>query len=202
MTNQKEIAYIILTSGTSGLPKGVQISRLSLDNYIFAALEKFKIQKEDRLLQFSSLGFDTSLEEIFCSLCGGATLLLRNEDIHLSIQKFLEVCEIQKITILDLPTAYWNILVKYLKNNHEFLPRSIRLVIIGGEKALLERLTDWNSLTDDPPNLINTYGPTEATIVTTWWDASDYTSISPNLLNNYARITNWQTSTKCRGLYC
>jgi acyl-CoA synthetase (AMP-forming)/AMP-acid ligase II/acyl carrier protein len=72
--------------------------------------------------------------------------------------------------VLDLPTAFWHELVLAFESEGLALPPSVRLVIIGGEKALAERVAQWHAHTAQtarPPRLINTYGPTEATVVST-----------------------------------
>jgi thioesterase domain-containing protein len=87
-----------------------------------------------------------------------------------SIAVFLETCRQWGITVVDLPTAYWHELTAQLAARQLSLPATLRLVIIGGEAALPERLALWQSLVGDDPRLVNTYGPTEATIVATTCD--------------------------------
>src|SRR5207237_1613769 len=64
-----------------------------------------------------------------------------------------------------LPTAYWHELTDELAANNLLFPDCIRLVILGGEKALPERLAAWQEHVGDGVQLINSYGPTETTIV-------------------------------------
>src|SRR5205085_322951 len=69
------------------------------------------------------------------------------------------------LTVLDLPTAYWHLVVAALAAEDLALPESTRLVIIGGEKALADRVALWRQHVGEQARLLNTYGPTEATIV-------------------------------------
>jgi amino acid adenylation domain-containing protein len=166
------LAYVIYTSGSTGKPKGVLIEHRSLANYIEAASEEFAIKPDDRVLQFASISFDTSAEEIFCALASGARLVLRTDSMLGSTSTFLRQCEGWQITILDLPTAYWHELTASIYAEGLSLPPSIRLVIIGGERALGERLAMWRKSVGARVRLVNTYGPTEATIVAAMSDLS------------------------------
>jgi len=87
-------------------------------------------------LQFSSISFDVSAEEIYTSLASGATLVLRTETMLGSFEGFLQKCRNWEISVIALPTAYWHELTAFLSQKTLALPPSLRLVILGGEKAL------------------------------------------------------------------
>ena len=89
-----------------------------------------------------------------------------------SIGVFLENCRKWDLTVLSLPTAYWHELTAILSQETLVLAPSLRLVIIGGEKALPERLKTWLECVGQQVRLVNTYGLTEATVVTTICDLS------------------------------
>ena len=163
-------AYYIYTSGSTGKPKGVQISRKALYGFIVGAIEQYDIQKDDRILQFAPLHFDTSVEEIFIGLCSTATLVIRSEEMIDSIPAFLQACEQLRISILDLPTAYWHELVYCCSAKKRTIPECIRTLIIGGEAALEERVQQWHQIVDGKIKLLNTYGPSETTVVATCSD--------------------------------
>jgi amino acid adenylation domain-containing protein len=167
------LAYVIYTSGSTGKPKGVMIEHRSLVNYTRVAIDEFAIRSVDRVLQFASITFDAAAEEIFPTLVKGATLVLRTDEMLDSVSKFLRTCREWRLTVLDLPTAYWHELVIGLEESRASWPPSLRLVIIGGEKVLLERLILWQKLIGQRVRLLNTYGPTETTIVATMYDFSD-----------------------------
>jgi amino acid adenylation domain-containing protein len=167
ITTSENLAYVIYTSGSTGKPKGVMIEHRALVNYTASACKDYAIEPTDRLLQFASISFDASAEEIYPCLARGATLVLRNEAMLGSISTFLETCRQWQITILDLPTAYWHEMVAQLANKNLALPPTVRLLIIGGERVLPERLALWQKVAGSGPRLVNTYGPTEATIAAT-----------------------------------
>jgi amino acid adenylation domain-containing protein len=165
-----DLAYVIYTSGSTGQPKGVMVERQALSNYVSAISGSVGMTPEDRVLQFASLSFDTAAEEIFPCLAAGATLVLRHSTMVDSISGFFEACAMAGITVLDLPTAYWHEVVSRMDLERLSWPRCVRQVIIGGERALPHIVERWNQVVGGPVRLLNTYGPTEATIAATMCD--------------------------------
>ncbi|HEX2092106.1 MAG TPA: amino acid adenylation domain-containing protein [Longimicrobiaceae bacterium] len=176
-------AYVVYTSGSTGKPKGVVVPHGALAGFTAAARRAYGIGPADRVLQFASVAFDASAEEIWPALASGARLVLRTEEMLDSARLFLDACREWGLTVLDLPTAYWHELVAELcEEEGGELPEALRLVIIGGERALPERLRDWRERFGARVRLVNTYGPTEATVVATLCDlhdAEDDTSAAP-----------------------
>jgi amino acid adenylation domain-containing protein len=163
-------AYVVFTSGSTGRPKGVVVCRAALSRYAAEAGSAFALGPGDRLLQFASLRFDASAEEIFCTLARGAALVLRSDAMAASIAELLAACGRLGVTVLDLPTAYWQELAARLDEDGLALPAEVRLVVIGGEALLPAALAAWRLRVGAGVRLLNTYGPTEATIVATIGD--------------------------------
>jgi amino acid adenylation domain-containing protein len=168
------LAYIIYTSGSTGKPKGVMTQHRSLVNHTAAAGIDYDLQPAaDHVLQFASISFDASAEEIYPCLTRGATLVLRSEEMPDSVSLFTRAAQNWPITVLNLPTAYWHQIAPRLSREVLTLLPSLRLVILGGERALPERITAWRQQVGQRVRLFNTYGPTEATIVATTWELSE-----------------------------
>ncbi len=167
------LAYVIYTSGSTGRPKGVLVEHRALANYTVAAIQKFGVGAGDRMLQFASINFDASAEEIYPCLAGGATLVLRTEEMIKTAATFFDLCRTWNVTLLDLPTAYWSHLVGQMEREDLSLPPAVRIVIIGGESALPARVAAWHKRVQGSARLFNTYGPTETTIVATWCELAD-----------------------------
>ena len=165
----RHAAYVIYTSGSTGTPKGVVVEHRSLVNYTEAAGAAYALGPADRVLQFAPLSFDASAEEIYPCLARGATLVLRTSSMIDSISLFLKKCRDWKLTVLGLPTAFWHELTRKIAADALSLPSSLRLVIIGGESALPELVSAWQEHVSPQVQLVNTYGPTEATIVATMY---------------------------------
>ncbi len=161
--NPDSIAYIIYTSGSTGVPKGVKISRKALANFVSGAMGLYGFSASDHVLQFSSLAFDASIEEIFCSFCSGAALYLRTAEM-LAPDELLRFSHQHQISVWDLPTAYWRQVIQSDVYLNQPLPESLRLVIIGGEAVSTTDVVLWNKR-ETHHRLFNTYGPTETTVV-------------------------------------
>ena len=164
------LAYVIYTSGSTGQPKGVMVPHSSLVNHALSSAAEFELTSKDRILQFASLNFDASVEEIFPCLAHGGTLVLKTQGMLGSLEAFWQSSREQGITILDLPTAYWHELATTVFTEQLELPPALRLVIIGGEAARPEIVNMWRKYVGNRIRLLNTYGPTEATVVTTTCD--------------------------------
>ncbi|WP_349307826.1 MULTISPECIES: amino acid adenylation domain-containing protein [unclassified Streptomyces] len=161
------LAYVIHTSGSTGRPKGVEIGHGALAHFVTGAAHRYGISPDDRVLQFAPLHFDASVEEIFLTLCAGAVLVVRTDEMTESVPVLTRSCERLRISVLDLPTAYWHELAYAVSTGAAALPSGLRTVIIGGEAALPERVDRWRAAVGTSVRLFNTYGPTEATVVAT-----------------------------------
>lgn len=164
------LAYVIYTSGSTGTPKGVQVPHGSIANYTQVAADTFGLQPGDRVLQFASISFDTTAEEIFPCLLRGATLVLRTNAMLNSVPAFLRQCREWRISVLNFPTAYWHELTRQMSDGGFELPEDVRLTILGGERAQPERVRAWQARFGHRVRLINSYGPTETTIVATYFE--------------------------------
>jgi amino acid adenylation domain-containing protein len=167
----QHLAYVIYTSGSTGRPKGVMIEHAALANYAQSIARLYQLTAADRVLQFSSINFDASAEEIHATLAAGACLVLRDKDMLGTEQDFLDACDHHGITVFPGPTAYWHQLVSAQVR----WPERLRLVIIGGEAVSAPHVQQWLQWRRDgalAAQLVNSYGPTEATVAATacWID--------------------------------
>ncbi len=157
-------AYVIRTSGTTGTPKTIRVGHRSLSNYSQHAVSTFGLDSTDRVLQFASLSFDAHVEEVFPTLICGASLVLRNE--NLDARAFFAQLVRRKITVISLPTAYFAELSHQARVWNLPAPKDLKLCVVGGEALKSQSLKDWQL---SAPNavVLNTYGPTEATVAVT-----------------------------------
>ena len=160
------LAYVIYTSGSTGRPRGVLLPHGGLANHNRSAVALYDLGPTDRVLQFSSISFDIAIEEIFPALMCGAGIVLKNESFSLQAGEFLQWIQEHGVSVLDLPTAFWHELVHQLSASEGIrLPDSLRLVILGGEKASTKVYRVWKKFAGNRVRLINTYGPTEASVI-------------------------------------
>ncbi|WP_165864188.1 non-ribosomal peptide synthetase [Capsulimonas corticalis] len=169
-TSPNDLAYVMFTSGSTGRPKGVAVTHASLTHYVRAAAQTYGLKSTDRVLQFASICFDTSIEEIFPCLTIGATLVVRTREMLDTLADFWKLAGEWRLTFLSLPTAFWHELARAASNHADAIPPSLRLIVIGGEKARADRLATWRKYYGQTVQIINTYGPTEGTVVATACD--------------------------------
>ncbi len=166
----ENLAYVIYTSGSTGKPRGVELTHRGLVNHNTAAVKLYGLTAADYVLQFSSISFDIAVEEIFPAWISGARLVLKTEDMPLAAGDFVRWIRQHRISVLDLPTAYWHEMVHQLSESNESLPERLRLVIVGGEKASPVTLAAWKKLAGGRVRWINTYGPTECSVIATAYE--------------------------------
>lgn len=150
------LAYVIHTSGTTGKPKGVQIEQKSLLNLCFWHQQTFAISRFDKATQIAGVAFDACAWEIFPYLTAGASIYLPNEEIKRSPELLRNWLVANAITISFLPTPLAEKVLLLDWSNS-----ALRILLTGGDK-----------LHQYPPNnlpfqVVNNYGPTENTVVTT-----------------------------------
>jgi amino acid adenylation domain-containing protein len=160
-----ELAYVIYTSGSTGAPKGVAVGHAALAARVAWMQETYGLSTQDRVLQFAAATFDTHAEELYPALCAGATLVI-SATAALALPELLASPDGRDLTVLDLPTPYWHELVA--RGSAVAWPKSLRLVILGADQVRAEAVRSWHELTGGGVRLLNTYGPTEATIVATY----------------------------------
>jgi len=166
----QNLAYLIYTSGSTGKPRGVLLTHGGLVNHNVAATQLFGLTPSDRMAQFASISFDIAIEEIFPTWIAGGALVVREEDASLAVGDFLRWVNEKRVTALDLPTAYWHELVRELSESAISLPKSLRIVIVGGEKASAAVLATWRKLAGPRVRWVNTYGPTETSVIVTSYE--------------------------------
>ncbi len=156
------LAYVIYTSGSTGRPKGVMVEHRQVHHQVVALQRAYGLQAQDRLLQFASIAFDMSVEEIFPALLSGATLVLRTDECLGSPEAFAAFCTEQRLSSLNLPSAFWAQLA--LAQPELELPACLRLVSVGGDAMSLPAVARWLGRRGHRPRLFNAYGPTETTV--------------------------------------
>lgn len=162
-------AYIICTSGSTGKPKGVLISHRAIVDHSRTFVNHYDLTPQDRVLQFASLSFDQSIEQILPPLAAGACIVMRGPKIW-TPGRFLQFIAQEKLTIINLPPAYWAQVVELqaqAERDHgqeESLPH-LRMVIVGGDVIPQTAIQKWFRLKQaESTCLLNAYGPSETTI--------------------------------------
>jgi amino acid adenylation domain-containing protein/non-ribosomal peptide synthase protein (TIGR01720 family) len=159
-----DLAYIIYTSGSTGQPKGVAIAHAALREFCQSAANYSVLSASDRVLQFATFSFDGFVEQCFPALCIGAALIMRGDEGWDAGRLAAEIVQ-HGVTVADLPAAYWYLLARECASGVVSNLGALRQVHVGGEAMSVEGLRLWRQAGLSRVRLLNTYGPTEATVV-------------------------------------
>ncbi|MCP5054012.1 MAG: amino acid adenylation domain-containing protein, partial [bacterium] len=157
-------AYVIYTSGSTGKPKGVVIPHRGIASVTTVYKEQLGLHEEDRVLQFAAVSFDASVWEITMALLTGAALCLADRSYAGDISKFTHYLNASAITVAFFSPPY----LKLLGGRHI---TGLRLLMTGGSAAGPGLVEKWRKKV----RYINAYGPTESTILATFWEAPETT---------------------------
>ncbi|MEL6557228.1 MAG: amino acid adenylation domain-containing protein [Bacteroidota bacterium] len=184
--SRDDLAYVLFTSGSTGVPKGVMITHKGLLNLSLSMQKAYRISKDDRVVQFASLSFDMSVEEIFPYLACGARIVIRDKD-DIESKRFLELVVENKVTILNLPPAFGQTIDQYTDAEKKEFFNTVRLISFGGDQLESELL---DAFRDYKVQIFNAYGPTEYTVNTTLADltSENVVTIGKPIDNTYTYI--------------
>ncbi|MEW5927424.1 MAG: non-ribosomal peptide synthase/polyketide synthase, partial [Gemmatimonadota bacterium] len=157
------LAYLCYTSGSTGRPKAAMVSHRSLVCYAEAMRRRMELVPGDRVLQFASPAFDVMIEEVFPAWLSGACVVFPGAELLASPRELLHALEAERVSVVELPTAFWHEWVRQTAEGEARLPGCLRLVLVGGERVLPERLAQWAE-TGLP--LLHVFGLTETTVTT------------------------------------
>jgi non-ribosomal peptide synthetase-like protein len=151
------LCYIIYTSGTSGMPKGVLLEHRNVITYLQGALKIYPINHFDRTLQGFSVSFDASVEEIWVTFAAGATLVVGTFEIMRSGDRFSSIINQLQITFLSCAPTLLSMVKEDIPN--------LKILIFGGEVCSTDMAKRWCK---PGRQVYNTYGPTEGTVIATY----------------------------------
>ena len=150
------LCYVIYTSGSTGHPKGVMITHGNAAAFVNGMCQVYEVDGKDRIYQGFSVAFDASVEEIWLAFSLGATLVVPSEEISRSPADAAEFINASRIT-------YFSTIPTFLSMIEQELP-TVRTLVLGGEACPSKLVDKW---AQPWRRMLNTYGPTEATVVTT-----------------------------------
>jgi iturin family lipopeptide synthetase A len=167
-SSAEKIFYVIYTSGSTGKPKGSMIKESSFLNTLHWYIGEFVMVTRDRVLLIAPIGFDLSQKNLFCTFITGGQLCVYlpqlQDYLHLSdyIQK-------EKITIINCAPSVFYPLIEFNQENELKKLESLREIFLGGEPINIEKVLPLKEIYQDKVEIVNTYGPTECTDISTFY---------------------------------
>jgi amino acid adenylation domain-containing protein/non-ribosomal peptide synthase protein (TIGR01720 family) len=159
------LCYVIYTSGSTGQPKGVGLTHRNLAVFLSAAQQAVPLTETDRLLAITTIGFDIAVLELYLPLVNGAAVVLLCPEHTKDPLKLKEAIAHHKISVMQATPSLWELIIS------QELPASNLRMLVGGEAlphSLAQRMLVSGS------EVINMYGPTEATV----WASTQHITLS------------------------
>ncbi len=157
-----DLAYVICTSGTTGMPKGVEITHRGAVNTITDINRRFDIGPEDSVIALSNLNFDLSVYDIFGMFYAGGKIIVPDADRRKEPEHWIELMEKFGVTVWNTVPMYMEMLVAYAKKEKAFNCK-LKKVLMSGDwiaPSLPERMHElWGKM-----DVISLGGATEASI--------------------------------------
>ncbi|PGR94288.1 non-ribosomal peptide synthetase [Bacillus pseudomycoides] len=197
LTEPDDLAYVIYTSGSTGKPKGTLLTHKGVLNLALWRKEVFHVSHLDKVTQFYSHSFDSSVSEIFSTLLNGAQLHLLNDEQRYSTAAYTKAIQEIQATISDVPTVFFNELSISLNQTESEKIKSLKFIIMGGEAASASAIRSWQETLQDQVQVVNEYGPTESTVTAMYYpiqacmrDSSKTVPIGMPISNTKVHILN------------
>ncbi|RED45826.1 non-ribosomal peptide synthetase [Aestuariispira insulae] len=154
------IAYIIQTSGSTGQPKGIDISHRALGNLVRWSMRAFPAHPGDGMLQKTPCGFDAAIWEFFWPLAAGSRLVIAGPDGHQNPAQMVQMTEDHAITDIQFVPQILQLFLDALKPGQG---KSLRRVYCGGGVLTIDLLHQFQAKLPEA-DLVNVYGPAEACV--------------------------------------
>jgi microcystin synthetase protein McyA len=174
------LAYVIYTSGSTGKSKGVAIAHRSLVNAFFAWKKAYQLDCLTSHLQMASFAFDVFSGDLIRALCSGAKLVLCPREWLLEAENLYQLMLAEKVDSAEFVPVVLKNLVEYLERTQQNL-HFMRLVVVGSDTLYIKEFQEFQRFCGEQTRLINSYGVTEATIDSTYFEVTQV-NLSENAL--------------------
>ena len=170
-TIDADLAYILYTSGSTGVPKGVMIAHRTIATFVDWSCDHFSVTSDDRVTSYAPLHFDLSTFDLFVTVKAGGTIVLVGEHLAALPDQLAALLQDEKVTITYLVPSILSFMVRYGRLPERDLS-ALRLILFAGEVFPIKYLRQLMGAIPHP-QYHNLYGPTETNVCTSYRVTSD-----------------------------
>lgn len=175
------LAYVIYTSGSTGLPKGTMVTHASLSNVYHAWESAYRLRDLRVHLQMASLSFDVCTGDLVRALCSGATLVVVPQELLFAPEKLYELMRAERVDAAEFVPVVLRELVNHVESVGATLS-FMKLLAAGSDSWYMHEYQRLRRLCGAETRLVNSYGLTEATIDSTYFDGSSAVEFDDGLV--------------------
>jgi len=175
ITQPNDLIYLIYTSGTTGNPKGVMIEHSGVINLLNWQQNHYSLTEKDTILLKTTYVFDVSVSEIFWWSAVGARLSILKPGLEKDPKKIAEIIKQHQVSIVNFVPSMLSMFTSYISALDEEVQklRSLKYILAAGEALTLQNVKEFYSAIEGCKlsiKLGNIYGPTEASVYSTYYD--------------------------------
>ncbi len=173
--NPDDSCYIIYTSDSTEAPKAIEGCYKSLSHFVHWEAKEFGLDEQVRVTQLSPVTFDASLQDIFVPLITGGMLCIPEKGIRTNIKELVRWMAVSGITLIHCVPSLFRMIIKEItvnfkesQNSKDILPE-LKYILMAGEPLYGKDVTRWMDIVGERVTLVNLYGPSETTLVKTFY---------------------------------
>ncbi|NBI31018.1 non-ribosomal peptide synthetase [Chengkuizengella marina] len=175
----EQLIYVLYTSGSTGNPKGVMVKSHAFVNLLHWYTSEFHIHEQDKLLLMAPSSFDLAQKNLFSALIKGGQLHVYYPGLY-DYNVMSDVVAHHGITLINCAPSAFYPLIDFNHDSQFARLKSLRKVFLGGEPINMNKLQSW-LFTNKEVELVNTYGPTECTDVSSYYRVNKQDYIQTNV---------------------
>ncbi|BAZ33597.1 amino acid adenylation domain-containing protein (plasmid) [Cylindrospermum sp. NIES-4074] len=166
------LAYVIYTSGSTGKPKGVMISHRSLVNAYWGWEEAYQLSTHTSShLQMASFSFDVFTGDMVRALCSGGKLVLCPRELLLMPEQLYQLMQTEKVDCGEFVPVVMRNLIGYLEKTGQNL-ELLKVLVVGSDSWYVQEYQQLQRLCQQNTRIINSYGTSETTIDSCYFESS------------------------------